>query len=435
MFITYVPITKNNRIMKEDKILQMFFEPERWQYAINKGFDKDINKATLCKLTSPEMRAYMYQRIKDGKYKIMPPHTAKIPKDNGDFRTVYVNEPVDRILLSITNDLLFELMPEMIHPNCKSYQKGLGCGRVVQNVAQIMNHGGDGVLGWKSDLSKYFDSVPIKYIDEAFDKVEEKWGKSKLIDVIRDYYHTDLFFDTEGNLCEAYQSLKQGCSVASWLADAILYHLDEMLSSLNGFYNRYSDDSLFLGEDYEKAMVIMQNELVKMQMKLNPKKVEYLDANHWFKFLGYSIKGHSISLSSTRIKTFQKEIEKRTIKKRDITMTKAVNSVNRYLYKGCGEFSWATQVLPIVNVKEDVDKLNSFVMDCIRAVKTGKKKVGGLGYVKTQAVGCIDRGRGRNVKANRVKTESEIKGFLSIGCAQNAMRTSKAAYTTLVMNL
>lgn len=155
----------------------------------------------------------------------------------------------------------------------------------------------------------------------------------------------------------------------------------------------------------------------------------------WFKFLGYSIKGHSISLSSTRIKTFQKEIEKRTIKKRDITMTKAINSVNRYLYKGCGEFSWATQVLPIVNVKEDIDKLNSFVMDCIRAVKTGKKKVGGLGYVKTQAVGCIDRGRGRNVKANRAKTESEIKGYLSIGCAQNAMRTSKAAYTTLVMNL
>ena len=421
--------------MNEDKILQMFFEPERWQYAINKGFDKDINKATLCQLTSPEMRAYMYQRIKDGKYKITPPHTAKIPKDNGDFRTVYVNEPVDRILLSITNDLLFELMPEMIHPNCKSYQKGLGCGRVVQDVARIMNHGGDGVLGWKSDLSKYFDSVPIKYIDEAFDKVEEKWGKSKLIDVIRDYYHTDLFFDTEGNLCEAYQSLKQGCSVASWLADAILYHLDEMLSSLNGFYNRYSDDSLFLGEDYEKAMEIMQSELANMQMKLNPKKVEYLDANHWFKFLGYSIKGHNISLSSTRIKTFQKEIEKRTIRKRDITMTKAINSVNRYLYKGCGEFSWATQVLPIVNVKEDIDKLNTFVMDCIRAVKTGKKKVGGLGYVKTQAIGCIDRGRGRNVKANRTKTESEIKGYLSIGCAQNAMRTSKAAYTTLVMNL
>lgn len=413
----------------------MFFETERWQYAINKGFDKDINKATLHQLTTPEARLAMYQRIKDGKYKIMPPHTAKIPKDNGDFRTVYVNEPCDRVLLSIANDLLFELMPEMVHPRCKSYQKGIGCGRVVQEVSRKICSANGNVIGWKSDLSKYFDSVPIEFIERAFDKVEEKHGKSALIDVIRDYYHTDLYFDTDGNLSNSYQSLKQGCSVAAWLADVVLYHIDEQLSALDGYYIRYSDDTLFIGKDYEKAMTIMHDELMKMQMKLNPKKVEYLDENHWFKFLGYSIKGHNISLSSTRIKTFQKEIEKRTIKKRDTTMTKAINAVNRYLYKGFGDFSWATQVLPVINVKEDIDKLNAFVMDCIRAVKTNKRKVGGLGYVKTQAVGCIDRGRGRNVKANRTKTESEIKGYLSIGCTKNAMRTSRAAYNTLINTL
>lgn len=208
-----------------------------------------------------------------------------------------------------------------------------------------------------------------------------------------------------------------------------------MLSNLDGYYVRYSDDILFVGKDYEKAMDILKSELENMQMTLNPKKVEYLDANHWFKFLGYSIKGHNISLSSTRIKTFQKEIEKRTIKKRDTTMTKSINAVNRYLYNGYDGFSWATQVLPVINVKDDINKLNTFVMDCIRAVKTGKRKVGGLGYVKTQPVGCIDRGRGRNVKANRGKTESEIKGYLSIGCAQNALLTSRAAYNTLVNTL
>lgn len=326
-------------------------------------------------------------------------------------------------------------MPEMVHPRCMSYQKGIGCGRVVQEVSRKICSANGNVIGWKSDLSKYFDSVPIEFIDWAFDKVEEKHGKSALIDVIRDYYHTDLYFDTDGNLTSSYQSLKQGCSVAAWLADVVLYHIDEQLSGLDGYYIRYSDDTLFIGKDYEKAMTIMQDELMKMQMKLNPKKVEYLDENHWFKFLGYSIKGHNISLSSTRIKTFQKEIEKRTIKKRDTTMTKAINAVNRYLYKGYEDFSWATQVLPVINVKEDINKLNTFVMDCIRAVKTGKSKVGGLGYVKTQAVGCIDRGRGRNVKANRGKTESEIKGYLSIGCAQNALRTSRAAYNTLVNTL
>lgn len=418
-----------------DIILEKFFELPRWEYAIDKGVGKDISRRDLCKLAKPEVRAKMYQAIKDGKYEIAPPHTAQIPKDNGEFRTVYINEPMDRILLSIANDLLFELTPDMVHKSCKSYQKGTGCGKVVQEVSRTICGTKGDVIGWKSDLSKYFDSVPIEFIDKSFDMVEAQYGHSALIDVLRKYYHSDYYFDPDGNLLQKYQSLKQGCAVASWLADVLLYHIDSKLSQLDGFYVRYSDDMLFVGPEYERAMAILTDDLSLMSMKLNPKKVEYLTHTHWFKFLGFSIKGADISLSGSRIKTFQKEIEHRTIKQRGITLTKAVNSVNRYLYKGNGEFSWATQVLPICNVIKDINELNKFVMDCLRAVQTGKKKVGGLGYVKTKSEGCIQRGQGRNVKSNRNKTEQEIPGYLTIGCMRNALLTSREAYATLVENL
>lgn len=70
-------------------------------------------------------------------------------------------------------------MPEMLHSSCKSYQTGIGCGKVVTEVSHRMTEtGNSGCLGWKSDLSKYFDSVPIRFIDEAFDKVEAKHGQS-----------------------------------------------------------------------------------------------------------------------------------------------------------------------------------------------------------------------------------------------------------------
>lgn len=420
----------------EDKILSMFFEMERWQYAIGKGIGKDVRRDQLYQLAKPEVRAAIYQAIKEGWYQISPPHTAKIPKDTpGEFRTVYVNEPIDRIVLSIANDLLFELCPDMIHPACKSYQKGIGCGKVVQQVSHIVCETKGNIRGWKSDLSKYFDSVPIRFIDRVFDKVEQRHGKSAVIDVLRKYYHSDVFFNEDGEVCEYFQSLKQGCAVAAFLADAILYHVDQKLADLDGFYIRYSDDMLFLGENYEKAMQILQDELGKMEMKLNPKKVEYLTADKWFKFLGYSIKGSDISLSSTRIKTFQKEIEHRTIKNRGISLKKAVNAVNRYLYKGNGEFSWATQILPVCNVRKDIDTLNVFVMDCLRAVVTGKRKIGGLGYVVSGKDGCIARGRGRNVTANRQKTEKEIEGYLTLGCMQNAIVTRRAVYNTLVASL
>ncbi len=427
----------------------MFFEPERWEAAIAKGIVKDVPKNVLYQLCKPEARVSMYVAIHDEKYEIAPPHTALIPKDTpGEFRTVYVNEAADRVLLSIANDLLFELMPDKVHPACKSYLKGIGCGKVVQEasaaiVAATKTQGAK--LGWKSDLSKYFDSVPIEFIDGAFDMVEERHGKSNLIAVLRKYYHSDLYFDTDHKLQSKYQSLKQGCSVASWLADVLLYHIDERLSNLNGYYVRYSDDMLFIGPDAEQAMAILEEELGKMQMKLNPKKVEWLDAQHWFKFLGFSIKGHSISMSNTRLKKFQKEIESRTIKsvtidkqgkRKPVTFAKALNQVNRYLYHGDGQgHSWATGVLSVVNVKQDIDTMNQFVMDCLRAVETGKRKIGGLGYDKQGKVGCIVRGRGRNVKANRMKTGDDISGYLSLGCMQNALRTSRAAYETLVRSL
>lgn len=419
-----------------DKILNMFFDFDRWVKAIDKGVFKDIRKSELIRLTDENTRIAMASSMIKGEYNIFPPHTAQIPKENGEFRTVYVNEPIDRVVLGIANDLLFELMPEMIHKSCKSYQTGIGCGKIVQEVSRRISQSNyNGIMGWKADLSKYFDSVPIQFIDAAFDQVEKKHGHSVLIDVLRKYYHNDMYFDENNHLQKKYQSLKQGCAVASWLADVLLYDIDEELSALDGYYVRYSDDMLFVGKDYKKAMEILQHRLSEKSMKLNPKKVEYLTRTHWFKFLGYSIKGDKISLSVTRIKTFQKEIEARTIDKPGRSLQKAINSVNCYLYKGNGEYSWATQILPVCNVKRDLIELNKFVMDCLRAVETGKRKVGGLGYVKNKPDGCIVRGTGRNVAANRSKTEPHIEGYLTIVCMQNAILTRRAVYNTLVASL
>ncbi len=421
-------------LMNEDKILGLFFQIERWEKAIEKGVGKDINKAQLIKLCDEKTRLAIYQAMKNGTYKIAPPHTAKIPKDvPGEFRTVYINEPIDRVVLSIANDLLFEICPNMVHPACKSYQTGIGCGKVVQAASRKISSA-KGILGFKADLSKYFDSVPLPYIDNAFDKVEAQHGKSALVDVLRDYYHTDYYFDEHNTLQQLYQSLKQGCAVASWLADVVLYDLDDKLTKLDNFYVRYSDDILFIGPKYEQGMKILSEHLEAMSMKLNPKKVEYLDCNHWFKFLGFSIKGKDISISKTRLKTFQKEIEKRTIKDRTQSLKKAINRVNRYLYKGDGEHSWATGILPICNVRRDINELNKFVMDCLRAVQTKKRRVGGLGFVKTQKEGCISRGTGRNVTANRQKMP-QIEGYMTIGCMQNALLTSRSVYKTLVAQL
>jgi hypothetical protein len=419
----------------EDVLLKEFFKKERWEQALETGVDKHIDKGELRKLTSPEIRLAMYDAIVSDNYEIAPPHQVQIPKDNGDMRIVYVNENVDRIFLSIVNNLFFEMFPEFVHKSCKSYQSGIGCGKVVQEVSRQVINTKTREVGIKADLTKYFDRVPIRYIDEIFDRMEAKVGKSKIIDVVRKYYHADLCFDFNGELIEHYQSLKQGCAVASFLADAVLYHIDKAVSEMDVFYVRYSDDLLALGNEWERAYAMIKKMLDEMELELNPKKVEILYKDRWFKFLGFYIKGNQITLAKSRVKSFQKEIEARTIKQRNISERRALNQVQSYLYKGDGTYSWATSVLPIINVDKDIDALNTFVMDCIRACATGKKKIGGLGSVNDKADYTILRGVGKNVTANRNKTAKEIEGYWSLRCMQNALLTRRAVYETLVRSL
>ena len=418
-----------------DILLQKFFEKERWEGALETGVDKHIDKGELRKLCNPAVRAALYQAIVNDNYEIAPPHQAAIPKDNGDVRIVYVNENIDRIFLSIANNLFFEMFPEFIHPACKSYTRGTGCGKIVQQVSrQIINTKGNEV-GLKADLTKYFDRVPLRYIDDIFDRMELKVGKSKIIDIVRKYYHTDLCFDINGDLIEHYQSLKQGCAVASYLANAVLYPIDQAVSDLNVYYVRYSDDLLALGNDWRKAFDVIKVMLNEMEMELNPRKVEILTKDKWFKFLGFNIKGSQITLSKSRLKTFQREVEKRTIKSKNITLKRAINQVNSYLYKGDGTYSWATSVLPIINVQKDIATLNEFVLDARRACATKKKKIGGLGSVNDRENYTLLRGVGKNVSANRAKTPKEIENYLSIRCMQNALLTRRAVYETLVRSM
>ena len=418
-----------------DILLQKFFEKHRWEQALEVGVDKHIDKGELRKLTSPEVRLALYNAIANDNYEIVPPHQVQIPKDNGDMRIVYVNENVDRIFLSIANNLFFEMFPEFIHKSCKSYQVGQGCGKIVQEVSRQVISTSTPEVGLKADLTKYFDRVPIRYIDEIFDRMETKVGKSKIIDIVRKYYHTDLCFDFNGELIEHYQSLKQGCAVASFLANAVLYHIDKAVSELGVYYVRYSDDLLALGDNWKAAYATIKKMLNEMQLELNPKKVEILSYDKWFKFLGFNIKGNQITLAKSRVKSFQKEIEARTIKQRNISMTRALNQVQSYLYKGDGKYSWATSVLPIINVQKDIDILNQFVMDAIRACATKKKKIGGLGSVNDKEDYTILRGTGKNVAANRSKTDKEIEGYLSIRCMQNTLLTRRAVYETLVRSM
>lgn len=431
------------------KLLVMMFEHDRWQALLDNATEKEIDLSVIKKLCYPQNRKALFQVIWEDKYNIFPPHIAKIPKDNGEFREVYVNEARDRIVLTLINDCLCELFKNMIHPKCVSYQKGIGTQEVVQKVSneivrlsKIKNH-----IGYKSDFSKYFDTVNIETIDNVFDLIEKRLGFEKgtepVINLLRRYYHQDIYFDEKGNLCEKYQALKQGCAVAAFLANVVLYELDEFMSRKYKIYYRYSDDVVCIDKDTTSVIDDMNSIISKYGVRLNPKKVEPLYADKWFKFLGFNIKGNLITLSQTRVKKFQKEAEKRTIDKvkqgKKINGKQAKKALVKYLYEG--EYSWGTSCLGVINVDTDILEFTKFLNDCIRVCKVWDKehkkktKIGGLGSVSNLSDRTILRGKGKHVKYIREHTDKYIDDYFTVGCLSKVIKINEVVFETVVRNM
>ena len=113
-----------------DKLLEEMFKPERWEKAIQTAVDKNMPHYELEQYCSPQFLGKLYLLIRDNQYSIIPPHQQAIPKDDGGVRIVYINENIDRIILSIINDMLFEFCPTLISERSKAYQTNLSCGRL-----------------------------------------------------------------------------------------------------------------------------------------------------------------------------------------------------------------------------------------------------------------------------------------------------------------
>ena len=410
-----------------DKKLELFFSKNLWDKAVQHCIDKGIKPVEISPYINPNFMAYLYELMVNGKYKVAPPHIALIPKENGEFRKVYVNTVLDRLILTIINEVYFSLYQDLIHPKCVSYRKGIGVKNIIDNIVNELSE--HKVTGYKIDISKYFDSVSRETMNATLKKVDTG---SPLDKILFDYYNDDLIMDEEGNLIRKYKSLCQGCAPSAFFANVILRDVDEVMDQICSVYYRYSDDILILGERADEALAVLGALLETKGLSINLKKVEQISSDNWFTFLGCKIRGNYVSLGKKSLNNFVREIEERTRLPKtkeyrrgasEAELRKAIKKVNTYLYtaylKNSSNFGWAEYFFRIINCEKDIETLDTWLKDMLRGYYTGKggvSKIGGLGNIDTEKDCCICRGRGRCVSSNLSKTEGllEENGYVSM---------------------
>ena len=444
--------------MKRNELLELIFKHETWVAAMEKANEKEINLTVLKQLADPHVRARLYLLILNEEVEIPPLHAGLVEKDTpGEYRTVYIAEAEWRVILSIINDCLFKLFSDMVHPQCRSYLSGESCGKTVQEVSREMvklnKITNNRHIGNRYDFTKYFDRVDLNVIFNVFDEIERRLGFDKntepVMNLLRKFYKSNLVFDLDGNLVEMYMGLRQGVAIASFLADVILYELDDFMYKKYKRYWRYSDDLICLAEDTSEITNDINKIICKYGVKLNDKKTKELYRDEFFKFLGFDLCDDKITLSGRRAKKFTKEIISRTIAKPDIHPNQAKENVKRFLYGNGDGYSWATACFSALqNCDEDIEILNNFTMDCLRLCEVrynynkerkekglkprklvyGSRHVGGIGVVCNSKSHTLVRGTGKKVRTARQRTEKEIEHYMSMGCLLNAYKISKPLY-------
>lgn len=427
-----------------DEKLIMLSDEKLWSDNIQKSINKGISPLKLGPFTDGEIRAVLLRYIERGEYHVAPPHIALIPKENGKIRKVFVNMPLDRLILGCINDVYYKLYSDQIHPKCLSYQKGVSVHNIIQKLINQNWLGcqADESIGYKVDIHAYFDSVKREEVNKALLELNTD---SALDKILWEYYNTDIVINEDDQVIKHYKSLAQGCAFGTFLANYVLRDVDEEVGNMVPVYYRYSDDILIMGPNKEAALEKLINMLEEKGLELNPKKIEKIYPDRWFTFLGFRICGDRVSFSEKSLKTLCKEIEELTLKvgkQKRCGCTKeevksAVKKINNKLFYSYEQnhkvFGWAEYFFRTINVVEDIETIDFWIRDCLRAMYTGHLKVGGLGVDngKAQKRRGISRGIGKNVTANKIKTgEQFLKecGYLSIRHLYKLYRIDKDLY-------
>ena len=416
----------------ESPLMQSIISVGNRTKIILKSEQKGITPVDIKRACDPEYWKMIWLMLEARCLKFPPERKQRIPKDERDeqgnmkYRVVKIGKSDERIIAPLFNNAMFETFPNHISEHSRAYQMGESCAKIAKEVAnQLATYAlltDEEIVAVKFDFSKFFDNVTREAIMELFDELERELGfeheTEPVLNCLRDMFNDDRIIDFNGELVEEWSGIRQGMAVSAFLANAIVQELDIYLSKKYYYYVRYSDDLIVLGGNVEELTEEINSIVGKYGISLNAKKTQPVKRSEFFKFLGFSISGdgEKISPSESRIKKFQNMIWDVTIKKR-ANGVQARNNILRMMYKGNGEYSWATSILDAINVEEDFDKLNLFVMDTIRCCAIGRWKpsdIGGLGYNSNCSGGAIIRGTGKAVELARKKTEKWIDGYFSV---------------------
>ncbi len=160
----------------------------------------------------------------------------------------------------------------------------------------------------KVDIAHFFDEIEWKLLRRI---LERDVKEDDVIFLIEENSRSVTLEDT-GELTEKRRGIYQGSGISPVLSNVYMMEFDQWMSGVNGYFVRYSDDMLLLGNSKDELLEVLREiktRLGKLGLQVNERKTCCVSLEEGVDMLGYHFSSEGKSIPTKAVQGLQDRLE------------------------------------------------------------------------------------------------------------------------------